>query len=367
MPHSGFLGGRLIRLAPAFVAAFGYVFPRSYDVTSGYGFLGTDYFTWMLAHNETYWRYDQDPNDHRMDLPADGSNDAAIERVVMAGGSSLYDTAAWSVALAAAARNEHFSAEEKADFGRALNAYGHFLLSGSYPGGLAGYRATGGKGGPPWRYGDSGQDPGQGGEPRAAYAWSYSPPSWRNPDPHWDPQAEPGARMDWPVWEGGTGEEAWGAFIGPLQTAFCQNGGRPGWAAATAPADGPSLVENACRALAAVALMQGAAGGVYRNARPPNAPESPKWTAISLENNWSLYAGLGFLETALLDLQASLPDYGSRLPFDLDASLASLRKIRLAQRGFFLNGGLVWHARGEPFGEPAAVDHGFFLQGAAGR
>ena len=68
MPHSGFLGGRLIRLAPAFVAAFGYVFPRSYDVTSGYGFLGTDYFTWMLAHNETYWRYDQDPNDHRMDL-----------------------------------------------------------------------------------------------------------------------------------------------------------------------------------------------------------------------------------------------------------------------------------------------------------
>ena len=56
----------------------------------------------MLEHNDSYYRFDLTHNDHLADVPKDHSNDAAIERVMMAWGSSSYDAAVWDVALSAA-------------------------------------------------------------------------------------------------------------------------------------------------------------------------------------------------------------------------------------------------------------------------
>jgi hypothetical protein len=352
--------------------ASAYLFPRSYDVSSGYGLLGTDYFSWMLEHNEAYYRYDLAHNDHQLDVPLNTSNDAAIERVMMGFGTNSYDMACWAIAMSAATRNGHFSSEETQDFNNALVAYHHFLLTSFYPGGFQSYR-VGGTGA--WQYGESTQDPASGsdakGRPydaRNAYYWAYPAPRWQNPDPHWDPLAPSGAVMNWPGWDAVTGEEAWIALIGPMQVAYNQGRGRPGWAAAQAPVDALGLVGNACRALHAVDLMQNSVtGGIYRNVRPPNRPDQTKWFDVSLENNWSMYTGLGMLKAALLDLQAAQPDYRQRLDFDLDQGLLDLDRIQGGMLRFFKNKALVWHAPGAPFGDPRAIPYGFFLQGTGGR
>ena len=351
-----------------------FLIPRSYDVTSGYGFLGTDYFSWMVDNNNTYFNYDAANNTHKCDVPKDHSNDATIERVLMAWGANAYDTASWAVALSAATRCRPFSREEKADFTNALNAYLKFLVSASYPGGLLSYRAYDVNGALRWGYGESGEDAAYGtdafGNPmdvRNAFYWQFAPPRWQNPDPHWDPLGAPGALMSWPGWSVITGEEAWAAFLGPLQVAYNQNPDRAGWAAATQPINVPRLVENACRALHAVELMQNTAtGGLYRNVSPPDGTGDLAF-ATSLENNWSMYTGLGFLERALVDLQGSLPRGANRVDVDLDQSLATLRKVRKGMGAFFRNKPLVWHAKGDPFGDPAAVKEAFFLQGTTGR
>ena len=353
--------------------AASFLLPRSYDVTSGYGFLGTDYFTWMLENNRSYFQYEASHNDHRDDAPLDSSNDATLERVLMAWGTNAYDAASWAVALSAASRCQPFSREEKADFTGAVNAYLKFLVTASYPGGLQSYRAFDVNGALRWSYGESGLDAAYGtdaqGNPlddRNAYYWQYAPTRWQNPDPHWDPLAVPGAVMNWPGWSVITGEEAWAAFLAPMQVAYNQHPG-PGWAANPEPLNAPALVENACRSLHAVELMRNSVtGGLYRNVRPPNSPEAERWFDTSLENNWSMYAGLGFLERALVDLQGR-PGGARLLKVDLEPCLASLRGIRKGMAAFFSNKALVWHGKGEPFGDPAAVNQAFFLQGTTGR
>lgn len=352
--------------------ASAYLFPKGYDVDSGYGMLGTDYFTWMLENNYGYYQYDLAHDDHQLDVPLGTGDDAAIERVMMAGGADSYDMASWAVALSAATRTGHFSRAETDDFNAALLAYHHFLLTSSYPGGFQSYR-VGGSG--TWQYGESSEDPTAGsdadGRPhdaRNAYYWAYPAPRWQNPDPHWDPLSPSGAVMDWPGWDAVTGEEAWIALLAPMQVAFNQNRGRPGWAAVQQPIDAVALVGNACRALRAIGLMRNSAtGAVYRNVRPPGRPDDPKWFDVSLENNWSLYTGLRFLRAALTDLRAAMPDYGRVLDFDLDQALLDLDRIQGGLRTFFKNKALVWHAPGEPFDDPAALGCGFFLQGCSGR
>ena len=348
-----------------------FLLPRSYDVTSGYGFLGTDYFTWLLTHNDAYDQFDATHNDHRADVPRDHGNDAAIERVMMAWGCDAYDGAAWGIAMAAATRCAVFSREEKADFTGALNAYQKFLVTASYPGGFQSYRAWDAGGSRRWRYGESGLDAAHGTDAqgaaldaRNAFLWQFSSTRWQNPDPAWDPLAPPGALMNWPGWDVITGEEAWAVFLGPLQAAYTVNGGRPGWSMAMTPIQVPALVENACRALHGVELMQNAAtGGVYRQV---GSPDGPAPSATSLENNWSLYTGLGFLERALADLKATLPKASTTPDLDPDQALATVRRLRRGMRSFLLNKALVWHERGEPFGVPAAVPCRFFLQGTTG-
>ena len=352
--------------------ASAYLFPKGYDVTSGYGFLGTDYFSWMVENNFPYYQYDLAHDDHQLDVPLDSSDDAPIERVMMANGTNSYDMASWSIALSAATRNRHFPAVAIDDFTDALVAYHHFLLTSSFPAGFQSYRAGGGG---TWQYGETGVDASSGtdgqGRPydaRNAYYWAYPAPRWQNPDPHWDPKAPIGAVMNWPGWDVVTGEQAWAALVAPMQVAYNQNGGRPGWSAVTAPIDALALVGNACRALHAVDLMQNSAtGGIYRNVRPPNRPDAAKWFDLSMENNWSLYTGLGFLRAAVLDLRSALPGYKEVLDFDLDQSLLDLDRIQGGMVRFFMNKALVWHAKGQPFGDPLAIGSGFFLQGTAGR
>jgi hypothetical protein len=114
-----------------------------------------------------------------------------------------------------------------------------------------------------------------------------------------------------------------------------------------------------------VDLMQNSAtGGIYRNARPPDQTQGFE---VSMENNWSMYTGLRFLQAALADLRTALPGYRQVLDFDLDQAQLDLDRIMGGMVRFFKNRALVWHAPGQPFGDPAATGHGFFLQGTAGR
>jgi hypothetical protein len=351
--------------------ASAYLFPRSFDVTSGYGILGTDYFSWLVDHNPAYRAYDLAHNDHKVDVPEASGNEATIERVMMAWGCNSYDMACWSLALSAATRNRNFSAAQVDDFSDALAAYHHFLVTSSYPGGFATYR-VGGTGA--WHYGESGLDASQGsdaqGRPcdaRNAYYWAFPAPRWQNPDPHYDPLAPAGAVMNWPGWDGISGEEAWVAFLAPMQVAYNQNQGQPGWSARRDPVDALALVGNACRSLRAVGLMQNSAtGGIYRKVRTPTRPDDPGGYDVSLENNWSMYTGLRFLKAALADLRATLPGHRQVLDFDLDQADQDLDRILAGIKGFFSSRGLVWHAPGEPFGDSAAVPYGFFLQGTTG-
>lgn len=350
-----------------------FLFPRSYDVTSGYGILGTDFFSWMLQHNRDYWQYDHDHDDHAMDVPRDHSNDAVLERVMMAWGADAYDMGCWSLAMSAAARNKLLPASERQDCRNALTAYHRFLVTSSYPGGFQYYRAYG-TSGPNWLYGESGDDPAYGVDDqghacdyRNAYIWQFTSPRWQNPDPAWVPPVQPGAVLNWPGWAAVTGEEAWAIFLGPLQAAWNQGGGAKGWSALTAPLDAPALLENACRALHAVSLMQNSAtGALYHHAAAADSPDPKDRFGVSTENNWSMYAGLGMLERALEDFKASVPGYKDRLPFDLDASLATVKRLRGGMRDFFTRKALVWHAPGEPFGQAEARGHAFFLSGTAG-
>ena len=351
-----------------------FLFPRSYDVTSGYGFMGTDYFSWMLEHNADYFKYEQANNDHLMDVPVDHGNDATLERVMMAAGADLYDMACWSVAMSVAARHPLLDPADRLDYGQALVAYHHFLITSSYPGGFQSYRAYDASGGH-WQYGETGQDAAYGqdncGAPndyRNAYYWQFPAPRWQNPDPHWDPLAPPGALLNWPGWAAVTGEEAWAAFLAPMQVAYNQGRGQPGWSTATAPVNVPALMDNASRALYAVALMQNSAtGGLYRQVVPVDAKDPSQAYNLSTENNWSMYAGLGFLKAALLDFKAATPAYKAVLTFDLDNALSAVDTIRGRMQGFFRNKGLIWHGAGAPFADPAAVSHAFFLQGTSGK
>ena len=107
--------------------ASAYLFPRSYDVASGYDLLGTDYFSWMLEHNAAYYQYDLAHDDHQMDVPTGSSNDAAIERVMMGWGANSYDMACWAIAMSSATRNGHFSRADIHHFNHALVAYNQGL------------------------------------------------------------------------------------------------------------------------------------------------------------------------------------------------------------------------------------------------
>jgi hypothetical protein len=101
--------------------------------------------------------------------------------------------------------------------------------------------------------------------------------------------------MQWPEWSAVTGEEAWAVLIGPIQSIYQLNKGdsNPAWSSTSQAGD---YIQLGINALDAIKQMQAPSGGVYRNVALPGQSQN---FDISLENNFSLYAGLNMLQTAL--------------------------------------------------------------------
>jgi len=251
----------------------GVTLPRSFDVSG--------YWPYMAENNPDYIAYRQTSDNKTCavpTVPGDKSNDATIERAMQQQGLDIYDGAVWQMALAVFIKNNG-SRNDIDDYSRAIRGYQQFLITGLESGFQSYYAYKG------YTYNGVGMP-----SSKNAYLLKFISPTWAaNYDAIND------CKMQWPEWSAVTGEEAWAVLLGPVQSAYLLNDGanNPNWAFATQAGDFIQLGKNA---LGAIKQMQSPTGGVYRNVTLPGQPQNMD---ISLENNFSLYAGLTVLEQAL--------------------------------------------------------------------
>ncbi len=103
-----------------------------------------------------------------------------------------------------------------------------------------------------------------------------------------------GGAHKWSDWKPITGENAWAAFIGPLQTAYSENKGIP-------PLESDA-VQLGLKVLPAYQAMVSPGGGIYYAPWNTSANKAGTFVdpfMISNENNFSSYAGLTMLEQVL--------------------------------------------------------------------
>jgi hypothetical protein len=240
-----------------------------------------------------------DPHDYTL-KPRNAEPGASLqaERVNVHNGSNIYDAATWQIAVMLGAVVNRF--------GNSLGVDAYGLAAGQNR--LLGQiRAT--TSGSQFNYNGLGVT-----DPTAAYAFRMMSPRWLIDDPlrgshygSWisavglppeNPQYQAG-RVTWSDWKPITGENAWSFLLGPLQAAYLhyitQKKGR------YVPFEDPS-VQNALEILPTFAAMQSASGAVYY--APSGTLQSAADSAanphlVSVENNFSLYAGLKILQATL--------------------------------------------------------------------
>lgn len=305
------------------------------------------------------------------------------ERVNVHNGTNIYDAATWQIAVVLGSVVNHFGnfldldayslaanqnrALEQMHGGRAITAGSLYVYNG--------VRIS---------------------EPRSAYAFRMTAPSWLAPDPlkvshaglisvgplpRDNPRYQPGL-LAWSDWKAVTGDNAWAFFVGPLQAAYIHF--VVGRGARYVPFEDLS-VQNAVAALPAFAAMQSRCGAVYYapSGTLQNAGDSPvNPYFVSVENNLSLFAGLRVLRATLaeeLSRQSSLtPDQraliartialidtmvsGGSLPGERSTrGLSDFLRTRAWHDGEFVQAGFADASAAEadewrPVLEPKAVD-----------
>ncbi len=243
----------------------GVVIPKSFD-TSGY-------WPFMAANNQNYKTYLKTADNGSCIIPSDHSNDATLERAMQQQGLDIYDGAVWQIALATALKYNPVLYSED------IEEYKNFLTNG-LASGFQSYSAFKG-----YTYNGIPMP-----SAKNAYLLKFVSPTW---DGNYDSIND--CKMQWPEWSAVTGEEAWAVLIGPVQSIYLMNDGanNPNWSSVSQAGDYIQLGKNA---LGAIKQMQAQSGGVYRDVALPGQQQN---FAISLENNFSLYAGLSMLEQAL--------------------------------------------------------------------
>ncbi len=261
-----------------------------------------------------------DPADYAIKARPGAGAILQSERVNVHNGTNIYDAATWQVAVVLGAVVNHYPNLIDADpyelashqdevLGRLHNV--RDIPTGS--------RAT--TAGALYRYnGTSIADP------RQAYAFRMASPEWLVPDPLQgpryasvitvsalpanNPRYQPGL-VSWSDWKPITGDNAWAFLVGPLQAAYLQyqvrlHGQYVPFASLP--------VQNALAVLPAFAAMQSACGAVYY--APSGTLENATDVAVdradvSIENNLSLFAGLGILRGTLAAELAHEPSLGA--------------------------------------------------------
>jgi hypothetical protein len=233
------------------------------------------------------------------------AGDLQTERVDVHNGTDIYDGATWQIAVVLGAVNHHYRTASNRDAFALATAQTRLLSAGIA--GASGVRAVSTRS--TFLYnGHKFTDP------QNAYAFRILSPVWLSPDPFVgsryaalitagalprdQPDYQPG-RISWSDWKPVTGENAWALLLGPLQAAFLhyiRDERRP-----YIPVRDLG-VQNALHVLPAFAAMQSSVGGVYY-APAGTAPNQGKAALnphmVSVENNFSLYAGLRVFQQTL--------------------------------------------------------------------
>mgnify|MGYP003641609202 CR=1 FL=1 len=250
--------------------------PKSYDDTEagiGEG-TGLGYWQYLNTYNQAYQEQQQaDPQGTK------------IERAMLHNGLDIYDGAVWQIALSVAA---NANPEKKQAYSQLIDNY-YKLLDGGQTAEFSNFYANANPNGQAFQYGWDTPITMQG---HSAYLFKFISPTWgHNVDPLTS------ENVQWPEYSAITGEQAWAAFIGPIQSAYVLNDGQhnPNWASAS------NFLKLAVQSLPAIVAMQSDVGGIYYSVGMP-APDTANTAgklSISLENNFSIYAGLHMLQQAL--------------------------------------------------------------------
>ena len=240
------------------------------------------------------------------------AGDLQLERVIIHNGASIYDAATWQIAVQLGAVINQFGNPEQQDAYR-LAANQSRLLRAGYSGNAK--RATPDAeravtNGPVFRYNNQSITRGH-----QAYSFRILPRDWLATDPLIDSVYQswitatglPAAnaeyargRISWSDWKPVTGENAWAFLLGPLHAAYIhfvlgEHGNFVPFR--------DLAVQDALAMLPAFAAMQSQIGAVYYAPSTKSGAEAGGLGnphLVSVENNFSLYAGLRVLKATLL-------------------------------------------------------------------
>ncbi len=261
-----------------------------------------------------------DPSNYHLTPQAGRSGELQTERVNVHNGANIYDAATWQIAVMLGAVKNGFAVRTENNayaLASSLTRFHHQSGVESRASTAPGTkRAT--TSGSTFTYNGNIISDG-----RRAYAFRAIAPAWLARDPlmgtrHAGVVTATGlprsnadyeaGKISWSDWKPITGENAWAFFIGPLQAAYIHHvvGERK---AAIPFAD--LAVQNALDVLPTFAAMQSVRGGVYYApagtiGNQGDQPGNPY--AVSVENNFSLYAGLLILRATLQAQAASEND-----------------------------------------------------------
>jgi hypothetical protein len=272
-----------------------------------------------------------DPADYGLKPRAGAAGDLQIERVNVHNGTNIYDAATWQIAVMLGAAINHYPhlvrAEAYVPEKRATTEGEHFIYNGAVVR-----------------------------QPQAAYAFRMLSPAWLVEDPLAQsrysslvtvtglPLGRPEYRrgvLSWSDWKPVTGENAWAFLIGPLQAAYLHHViERKG---AFVPFR-DAAVQNALAILPTFAAMQSSLGAIYY------APDGTY--RVSVENNFSAYAGLNILRGTLRAELAGQRDLAEADRVRIRSALAVVDRTIQGLLGFFKQA--AWH-------------EGEFVQGGIGQ
>jgi hypothetical protein len=287
-------GGALYRVTEG--ALQGLLLPYSFSDSERYW---GEYVCGLRGVDCTVFDY-YDPGDFAVKARSGAGAVLQTERIDVHNGTNIYDAATWQIAVELGAVANHFTSRLAPDPYQLASNQNRALAG-------AGGRAT--TIGSVYVYNGTRIS-----DPASSYAFRMSAPAWLAPDPLKDsPFARfitvgplPGdnplytfGHVSWSDWKPITGDNAWAFLVGPLQAAYLHHvvarGGK------CVPFAEPA-VQNAIAVLRAFAAMQSAAGAVYYAPagtlqNQGAAGVSPYF--VSIENNLSLFAGLGILNATL--------------------------------------------------------------------
>jgi hypothetical protein len=300
------------------------------------------------------------PADYSLTPMPGAAAELQVERVNVHNGANIYDAATWQIAVMLGRVVNRFTLPDKQDAYALANNQTRWLHDSAETRAVT--RAT--------VFVYNGETIA---EPQRAYAFRMLSRTWLATDPFMNTRyaalistdrlpnnAEyQSGKVSWTDWKPITGENAWAFLIGPLQAAYLH------YVRAEQQPFVPFrelAIQNALAVLPTFAVLQAPLGAVYyapagtirsRGTQPVNPHE------VSVENNFSLYAGLTILQATLRAELAHESDLTAADKRSIAAALATIHSM--------INGGSAVSGRSTAgllsFFKNHAWNQGEFVQG----